>query len=143
MKPIIIQYLSPEYEQMCSLRDDVLRKPIGLKLTAEEKAQEAHDMFFGTMQGTEMIGCCILSKIDETTGRLRQMAIKTDYQGQGIGRALLQFAEIQAWANGYQTLILHARKTAMGFYEKEDYEICSDVFMEVGIPHYEMKKNKK
>jgi predicted GNAT family N-acyltransferase len=35
---------------------------------------------------------------------------------------------------------MHARKSAVGFYEKLGYEIEGDEFEEVTIPHYEMQK---
>jgi predicted GNAT family N-acyltransferase len=35
---------------------------------------------------------------------------------------------------------MHARKTAMGFYEKLGYEKIGDEFTEVTIPHYKMEK---
>jgi hypothetical protein len=36
--------------------------------------------------------------------------------------------------------MMHARKTAVGFYEKQGYEILGDEFLEVSVPHYEMRK---
>jgi predicted GNAT family N-acyltransferase len=35
---------------------------------------------------------------------------------------------------------MHARKSAVGFYEKNGYKICSGEFEEVTIPHYVMEK---
>jgi len=35
---------------------------------------------------------------------------------------------------------MHARKTAIGFYEKSGYSVIGDEFTEVGIPHFEMVK---
>jgi predicted GNAT family N-acyltransferase len=35
---------------------------------------------------------------------------------------------------------MHARESAVGFYEKLGYQINSDVFNEVNIPHYVMEK---
>jgi predicted GNAT family N-acyltransferase len=35
---------------------------------------------------------------------------------------------------------MHARKSAVGFYEKLGYHIASEEFMEVNIPHYMMEK---
>ncbi|MFN5761282.1 MAG: GNAT family N-acetyltransferase, partial [Sphingobacteriales bacterium] len=34
-----------------------------------------------------------------------------------------------------------ARQSALGFYEKLGYQVCSAEFQEVSIPHFEMKKS--
>jgi len=36
---------------------------------------------------------------------------------------------------------LHARKTAVGFYLKMNYQIEPDIFTEVGLLHYRMYKS--
>ncbi|HEX7690957.1 MAG TPA: GNAT family N-acetyltransferase, partial [Sediminibacterium sp.] len=74
------------------------------------------------------------------TVRLRQMAVTANLQGKGIGRALMSFAENIARDRGYRRLTMHARKTAIGFYEKNGYRICGPEFVEVTIPHFEMEK---
>jgi GNAT superfamily N-acetyltransferase len=72
--------------------------------------------------------------------RLRQMAVNNTLQGKGIGRALMNFAENLARDRGYKRLTMHARKTAVGFYERLGYQISSPEFEEVTIPHYVMEK---
>ena len=68
------------------------------------------------------------------------MAVVSGLQGKGIGKVLLQFAENIARDRGYKKIIMHARKTAVGFYEKLGYKITSNEFEEVTIPHYVMEK---
>jgi predicted GNAT family N-acyltransferase len=36
--------------------------------------------------------------------------------------------------------MMHARKTAVPFYERIGYQVAGEEFLEVGIPHYEMRK---
>jgi predicted GNAT family N-acyltransferase len=38
-------------------------------------------------------------------------------------------------------IALHARETAVGFYEKLGYVVSGERFTEVGIPHWYMQKN--
>jgi predicted GNAT family N-acyltransferase len=52
----------------------------------------------------------------------------------------MTFAENIARDHGYRRLTMHARKSALGFYEKSGYKVCSDEFEEVTIPHYVMEK---
>lgn len=137
----ILEFQSPEYDQMVALRYDVLRKPLGLEFTAEELAKDTHDILIGAFDDDEILACCILTKVDAHTCRLRQMAVKNTLQGKGIGATVLMFAEKIAKERGFNCLYMHARKSAQGFYEKLGYEVCSDEFSEVSIPHYEMKKS--
>jgi len=77
---------------------------------------------------------------DDNTIQLRQMAVISGLQGKGIGRVLMQFAENIARDRGFKKLIMHARKTAMGFYEKLGYNRVGNEFFEVTISHYIMEK---
>lgn len=136
----IIDHGSTEYEQMVALRLQMLRKPLGLTFTREELDAEKNDVLIGVFEDDKLEACCMLSETDPKTVRLRQMAVASVLQGKGIGRALMTFAENIARDRGYRRLTMHARKTAVGFYEKNGYKICGDEFVEVTIPHYEMEK---
>jgi predicted GNAT family N-acyltransferase len=136
----IIDHGSDEYRQMIDLRNQILRKPLGLSFTEEELAKEKKDILLGCFEDDKLEACCVLTQTDPKTVRLRQMAVSAGLQGKGIGRVLMTFAENIARDHGYRRLTMHARKTAVGFYEKSGYRICSDEFEEVTIPHYEMEK---
>ncbi len=136
----IIDHGSNEYRQMVKLRDDVLRRPLGLGFTEEELTGEKDNMLIGAFEDDDMLGCCMLVEENPTTARLRQMAVLNDLQGKGVGRALMQFAENLARDRGYKVLSMHARKNAVGFYEKVGYKIKGDEFTEVTLPHYLMEK---
>jgi GNAT superfamily N-acetyltransferase len=136
----IIDHGSYEYRQMVKLRDDVLRKPLGLGFTPEELEEEKENMLIGAFEEDDILACCMLVEENPTTVRLRQMAVLNDLQGKGIGRALMTFAENIARDRGYKILSMHARKNATGFYEKMGYRIVGNEFTEVTIPHYLMEK---
>lgn len=136
----IIDHGSNEYWQMVKLRDDILRRPLGLGFTQHELEKEKENMLIGAFEDDQMLGCCMLVEKDPEIVRLRQMAVLNDLQGKGIGRALMNFAENIARDRGYKVLSMHARKNAVGFYEKMGYKVASDEFTEVTIPHYVMEK---
>jgi len=136
----IIDHGTKEYQQMVKLRDDMLRKPLGLTFTLEELEEEKDNMLIGAFEDDRLLGCCMLVEERPGTLRLRQMAVLNDLQGKGIGRALMQFAENLARDHGYKVLMMHARKNALGFYEKMGYKIKSEEFEEVTIPHHVMEK---
>ncbi|MBI1344284.1 MAG: GNAT family N-acetyltransferase [Terrimonas sp.] len=136
----IIDHGSPEYQQMVKLRDDILRKPIGIHFTKEELDKEKDNLLIAAFDEDMILGCCMLVKESPEIIRLRQMAVLNDLQGKGIGRALTLFAENIARDLGYKVMNMHARKPVVGFYEKMGYKVISDEFEEISIPHYEMEK---
>lgn len=136
----LIDHGSEDYRQMVDLRLQVLRKPLGLDFTEADLAAEKNDILIGVFDDDKLEACCVLTKTDPKTVRLRQMAVGAALQGMGIGRALMSFAENIARDHGYRRLTMHARKSALGFYEKNGYKVCSDEFEEVTIPHYVMEK---
>jgi GNAT superfamily N-acetyltransferase len=136
----IIDHGSREYQQMVQLRDDILRKPLGLHFTTEELESEKQNLMMGAFEDDSMLGCCMLVEEEPYTVRLRQMAVINDLQGKGVGTALMNFAENLARDRGYKKITMHARKNAIGFYEKLGYRKVGKEFEEITIPHYVMEK---
>ena len=135
-----IDHGTMEYQQMVKLRYDILRQPLGLSFTTDELSREKEDILIGAFDEEEMLACCMLTKSGHNSVRLRQMAVQNNLQGKGIGASMLNFAEILTKDKGYNKIIMHARETATGFYEKLGYQIVGDKFTEVTIPHYIMEK---
>lgn len=135
-----IDHGSREYDQMVRLRQQILRQPLGLNFTKEELDNEKKDILIAAFDDDEMLGCCMLTTINNDTLRIRQMAVPNNLQGKGIGASLMSFMENIARDKGYRFLTMHARDTAIGFYEKFGYKVKGDQFLEVGIPHHVMEK---
>ena len=136
-----IYHGSKEYQQMVALRMEILRKPLGLSFTPDELAKEKEDILIGAFDEEKLLACCLLTKTDESKClKLRQMAVQNNLQGKGIGASMMNFAELVARDKGYKKLSMHARKTAVGFYEKLGYKTTGDEFEEVTIPHFVMEK---
>jgi predicted GNAT family N-acyltransferase len=136
----IIDYGTPEYHQMVDLRRHILRKPLGLEFSQQDIDGEQNDIHIGCFEDEKLEGCCLLTKEGEKTVRLRQMAVINGLQGKGIGRVLMSFAENIARDRGFKKMTMHARKNALGFYEKLGYQVTGNEFVEVTIPHYKMEK---
>jgi predicted GNAT family N-acyltransferase len=135
-----IDHGSKEYQQMVTLRMDILRKPLGLDFTTEELAKEKEDILIGAFDEDKILACCLLTKVDNSTVKLRQMAVQNNLQGKGIGASMMSFAETVARDRGYKKLMMHARNTAIGFYEKFDFKVNGGEFIEVNVPHHIMEK---
>lgn len=131
---------SEEYRQALILRDNILRKPLGLNLFEEDLSREVDDLHIGVFIKENLIAVLTLTPLNKDAVKMRQVAVKECYQGQGIGTKTVAFAEKEAKKRGYQQIVLHARKTAVPFYEKMGYSIVSGEFTEIHIPHYKMEK---
>ncbi|MDB5252807.1 MAG: family N-acetyltransferase [Flaviaesturariibacter sp.] len=136
----IIPAAGPLYEQMKALRLDVLLNPIGVPASYIDPEKESRDLLVGAFEKERIIGCCILSRVDDETLQLRQMAVDTKSQGTGVGAAIIEFAEAEALKRGYRVLMMHARDVVIPFYERCGYSIAGSQFFEVGIPHHRMQK---
>ena len=68
--------------------------------------------------------------------------VLTTKRGIGLGAKLLKYAieEIERRFNPKQ-IYIESQTHAVGFYEREGFKVCSDEFMDAGIPHVEMKLN--
>ena len=137
----IIDHGSSEYAQMVQLRNEILRKPLGISLTADELEKEKEDTLIAAFDDDTMLGCCMLVKTGNKEVLLRQIAVLNNQQGKGIGRTLLLFAENIARDQGFKMISTHARKTAVPFFEKLGYTIDGNEFEKIGIPHYIMQKS--
>jgi acetolactate synthase-1/3 small subunit len=74
------------------------------------------------------------------TVKMRQVAVATERQSQGIGSVLVRYGEQFAVAHGYTTVVAHARESALSFYRKHGYRVEGELFLEVTIPHRAIRK---
>jgi len=132
---------SPEYWATVDLRDSILRRPLGLQFSAEELDAEKDSHHVVCYRGDRLVGCLVLRPLESGDVRMRQVAVVPELQRQGIGKALITYSEALARQNGYRRMILHARDTAVGLYEKLGYSRLGDQFEEVTIPHWKMEKS--
>ncbi|MEO5647185.1 MAG: GNAT family N-acetyltransferase [Chitinophagaceae bacterium] len=135
-----IDHGTKEYKQMVDLRNEILRKPLGLSFSKGDLEKEKEDILIGAFEEDKMLGCCLLTKLDGKKVRLRQMAVQNNLQGKGIGATMMNYAENIARDNGFKCMVMHARETAIGFYEKLGYKVIGDEFTEVTISHHIMEK---
>ena len=132
---------SEDYERELRLRDDVLRRPLGLSLADEDLTKESRHLHFGLFDGsTDLLACVVAVPLSPTEARIRQMAVSPLQQGRGLGRRLMDELERDLHGRGFRRFVLNARTPAVGFYEKLGYTIVGSEFMDVTIPHYRMEK---
>ncbi|QDV49430.1 GNAT family N-acetyltransferase [Gimesia fumaroli] len=136
-----IPFRSEWYDQACELRNELLRRPLGLDLFTEDLAAESAYRHYGILEEDRVVACVLAVTVTPQKAKLRQMAVSVEYQNQGVGRQLLQNVELDLKRQGVEALELEARTTAVGFYEKLGYVKGGDEFLAVSIPHVRMVKS--
>ncbi|MBX3656163.1 MAG: YbgC/FadM family acyl-CoA thioesterase [Ramlibacter sp.] len=71
-------------------------------------------------------------------GQIGRMAVHRVLRGAHLGRDILQALTAQAVKRGDRQLLLHAQRSAEGFYQRLGFRSRGEPFDEVGIPHIEM-----
>jgi predicted N-acetyltransferase YhbS len=137
----LITLNDPEYQSELDLRWRVLRKPLGMGRESVGLGREADSLHLVAVEDDGRVVGCVLHTRDDEGDRLRAMAVDPARQGQGIGARLVARLEDELRARGVRTLVLHARDTAVPFYEKCGYASYGEPFVEVGIPHVRMRKS--
>ncbi len=133
-------YGSEVYNQALRLREAILRRPLGLTLTAAELADDTRRQHFCALADGAVVGSVSLKPLGPHTMQLRQMAVAEDRRGQRIGARLLGYAEAWARRRGYGVILLNARIGADGFYARHGYHRQGEAFEENTVPHIRMAK---
>ncbi|MFV1996031.1 MAG: GNAT family N-acetyltransferase [Verrucomicrobiales bacterium] len=144
----VIDHDSASYRETVALRDRVLRAPIGLSVTEGDLKGEAAEVHIAGRDKEGGLVSCAIVRLEESGDpgeapwiRLRQMAVIGHRRREGIGRALLEFAEDHARSHlGATRIYCHVRRRALPFYEKLGYLPVGEPFEEVGLPHMRMEK---
>lgn len=75
-------------------------------------------------------------------GHIGRMAVLANFRQQKVGQKLLTFIIKQAQSTSLK-IQLSAQEHAVGFYLKQGFRVTSDVYMDAGIPHYDMQYKPK
>jgi len=111
-----------EFEACLELRWALLRAPWQQPRGSERDAFDdtaAHRL--AEDADGRLIGIGRLHAIDDDWGQIRYMAVLPEWQGRGVGRALLDSLEQAARELGMTRIRLDAREGAVGFYARNGY----------------------
>ena len=87
-----------------------------------------------TKEGTA-IGCVRMLR----DGHIGRMAVLKPWRGQGVGGQLLEQMIKLAKEMSLHGVELDAQCHALPFYQRFGFVVCSETFMDAGIPHKTMK----
>jgi GNAT superfamily N-acetyltransferase len=134
-------YGSDLYRQALGLREAILRRPLGLVVTAEELADDLLRVHFCATSRGAVVGAVSLRPLGGETIQLRQMAVAEPRRRERIGARLLARAEDWARGQGYRLMVLNARLGAEGFYARYGYLAEGEPFDENTLAHVRMTKS--
>jgi predicted GNAT family N-acyltransferase len=140
MKMRRAEYGSSEYQVCLELRRVVLREPLGLEWTEADLAGEEEEWQMGWWEEEALTACLSIHWLGGGVVKLRQMAVRGDRQGEGLGRLLVTAVLDLLGQEGVREAELHAREPVVGFYEKLGFERVGEQFEEVGLAHWGMKR---
>lgn len=99
-----------------------------------------HLMAINTRREALAVGRLHFNAINEA--QVRYMAVDIAVQRQGNGRLILDALEAKAIRHGADKITLNARESALGFYQKQGYEVIGPGHMLFNsIAHIKMIKN--
>ena len=75
------------------------------------------------------------------TGKIGRMAVNRVLRGSSLGRELLEVLMAEAGQRGDTEVLLHAQRSAEGFYARLGFAPRGEPFDEVEIPHIEMVRS--
>lgn len=139
MIEVVIAQTKGHYEDALSVRRNVFI--IEQQISPEEEIDQLEDVaiHFVAYDGDTPVGAGRMRIVDQK-GKAERICVLSTERGKHIGQAVMAAIEDYARQQGLQKMVLNAQKTAVPFYDKLNYHITSDEFMDAGIPHYEMQK---
>ena len=109
------------------------------KLYEMEMEEDEDGIHFGAFTDNRLVG--IVSLFEKTGDfQFRKLAVDPEYQGKGIGNALLNYITDFSKTAGGSRLWCNARLSAIGFYEKNQFNHTGQLFSKNGFD-YEILEN--
>lgn len=130
-----------EWEAYYDLRFRILRAPLNQPVGSERNEGDATGKHFALFENQTILAVARLDLMAEQSCQVRWVAVETNLQGQGYGKAIMNAVETKAKELGCTTVMLQARDYAVTFYEGLDYKIIAPSFKLFDVlQHFEMRK---
>lgn len=132
-----------EWAAYYRLRYEVLRQPWQQPLGSEHAPDDhlpgtTHALLLAPDGNAAGVGR--LHAAEPQQGQIRFMAVHPAWQGQGVGRQVLEHLHQAARQRGFVEVVLHARAAAVPFYQHLGYHVVAPSHTLFGsIPHFLMR----
>lgn len=141
MKIVIIPWNSSDYWAGIQLRNRLLKTSAGENWIYELPLNEQAAIHLVAKIDEQVVGTMMVCKNSKSEVQLKQVAIDEAYQGAGIGKKMLCFAEKMAELLGFTTVYLTGRYPAWGFYERYGYHGFGGSYQKKQLVMKRFKKN--
>ncbi len=81
---------------------------------------------------------CGRIRFPDGKAKIERLAVLSEYQGAGIGSAVMEYLVEYGWKRGVDEIYLHAQLTTLDFYSRFCFAPRGDVFDDANIDHKEM-----
>ncbi|HPH97761.1 MAG TPA: GNAT family N-acetyltransferase [Anaerolineaceae bacterium] len=113
-----------DFKGYYALRFEVLRHQYGLaKGTEKDDYEPISQHFMAVDEKGQIVGVVKLFEKEPGVAQFSHMAVKPEFQRQGIGHMLLETVEKKARELGFKKIGTMTRLTATNFYEKCGYHV--------------------
>ncbi|MDO8950048.1 MAG: GNAT family N-acetyltransferase [Actinomycetota bacterium] len=136
-----VHHTDPRMSHVTDLRHTVLMAPFGVKRDENWGDEDPHSHHLLALEGDRIVGYSRLLE-DGAAAQIRQVAVAFDRQQAGVGTALMLETLRRANALGLAPVFLHARLSAVRFYERLGFAVVSDEpfpYGRTGLPHVRME----
>jgi len=126
--------------QSCmSIRNKVFVEGQNVSLSEEQDGKDSDSDHFILLVDNNPAGTCRVRYI-ESLAKIERVAILAQYRGLKLGNALMQviLEDLKKTAS-VKKAILSSQVYVIPFYEKFGFKICSEEYMDAGIPHQDME----
>lgn len=126
-------------EDIFNLRKEVFVKEQGIPEELEFDHYDNNSTHLGLYIDSELIGTIRLIEINELLCKIGRFVVKKEYRCLGIGKLIcLHILD----STNYQSYVVHAQIDKVGFYQKCGFITIGSEFIEDGIVHIKMIKNR-
>ena len=113
--------------------------PESIELDEHDKPGSGYEHFL-IFEDNIAVGTFRLHFNNDVVAVLQRFCILAEYRKKGYGKYAMDFVEGYCAGKGIKKIRFDAQCTALGFYEKCEYTVVSDVFIEAGMKHVKMQK---
>ena len=138
MLTVRIADFTADHDELCSIRFAVFVDEQKVPQSLELDDRDPHCIHLLAHDDGEPVGA---GRIDlALSGKVGRVAVVASRRGQGVGKALMEYAHGIARDNALDKVWCNAQVTAVPFYENLGYRITSaEPFDEADIPHLRME----
>lgn len=123
-------------EQLREIREQVFIREQQVPLALEWDGLDENAVHVLALdQYASAIGCARILP----HGVIGRMAVLRDWRNKGVGKAILETAIAYCREQGWHDISLSAQTHAIPFYERAGFVICSEIYLDAGIPHRDMR----